>query len=228
MDILNQTSLAKTVDNLNEAHFWGTHIPAKDALASARWIASRQGLPGSYYGLFAPTAEDISQPLYLFCGELITSRASRRHILGEEASRNLLQLRIPIEEIQEAWKRANREILEKIHLYETAEHPAGWYCCGNCTIAFWRNLIAGGLDQQEKRLKAGLKALKQKRNGEGEWRTFPFYQTLLTLLEIDLKPALEEMRYAVPSLEKKMPRLKRDNKFNLRRKAVVERVLAKV
>jgi hypothetical protein len=228
VDILNRNSLAETLDNLNDAFFWSTPVPTKDALATSHWIASRQGLPGSYYGLFAPTPHDLTYPLNFFSGEMVNSRASRAHILGEEASCALLRLKIPVLDIQTVWQRANQSLLEKIHEYESQDSPAGHYCCGNCTTAFWRNLVAGGLDQPEARLKAGLKGLKKLRKNDGAWRTFPFYQTLFTLLEIDLKAAREELRYAAPVLESKLKRLKSQEKYALRRKAIAERVLAAV
>lgn len=68
---------------MNDALFLGREIAAEDT----DFILSRQGLPGSYRGLFAPSPGD--RPLRLFTGEKITTGAGSSHILGEECMRVL-------------------------------------------------------------------------------------------------------------------------------------------
>ena len=54
MKLLNTDSLAATVDAVNEAFFLGKKIPSNQRDAVAAWIAARQGIKGSYAGMFAP------------------------------------------------------------------------------------------------------------------------------------------------------------------------------
>jgi hypothetical protein len=228
MGLVDSLSLAQTLDNINEAFFFKQAISAAERLEAARWIASRQGLPGSYHGLFAPLVADMNNPIHLFTGEPISSRAATRHILGEEASRVMLLLDVPIMEIRERWQNANNNMVERLHQIKDNPEMPGFYCCGNCSTAFWRNLTAGGLDSREERLAAGMKALKSYRKGDGQWRCFPFFHTLLAIAEIDSSAAREEMRYAAPQLESRMKGLRGAGQYNLRKKELAARVLAMI
>jgi hypothetical protein len=55
MDCLDRNSLYSTLDSISESLFFQSLIPQSQRVAAARWIAARQGLPGSYAGMFAPT-----------------------------------------------------------------------------------------------------------------------------------------------------------------------------
>ena len=77
-------------------------------------------------------------------------------------------------------------------------------------------------------MRGGVEILHQHRVGDGGWRRFPFYYTCLALTEIHGKGALEEMHYAAPRLERLLKRDLRDDRFDLRRRAVAERILARV
>ena len=72
-----------------------------------------------------------------------------------------------------------------------------------------------------------MKVLKSLRKGEGQWRRFPFYYTLLALDEIDLPPAVEEMRYAAPVLENYLKRTHQTNTHSERRQILFEDILAR-
>ena len=91
--LINRASLSQTVDAINAAHFDGRTLTADERGHAARWIAARHALPGAYGGTFAGFPSERSRGIVLFTGERITS-ASARHILGEEASRALRQLRV--------------------------------------------------------------------------------------------------------------------------------------
>jgi hypothetical protein len=78
----------------------------------------------------------------------------------------------------------------------------GLYCCGNCSVGLWRNLLAGGLDRREERLARGALHLRSGRDGEYGWRKFPFWYTVLALSEMDSAEAKRELKYASPALER--------------------------
>lgn len=98
--------------------------------------------------------------------------------------------------------------------------------CGLCSVAYWRHVMVGGLDRNEERLAAGMKALKGHRSGDGRWRWFPFHYTLLALSELDLALSVDEIRYAAPLLERYVRRPIRAGEFSERRRLIAERVLA--
>jgi hypothetical protein len=227
MKIVYANSLAKTLDNLNEAFFFNTALSKSEREETVKWLVSRRGKNGSYASMFAPTAEDFSKGAKLFTGEIIRSNAATGHILGEEACRALILLGIKTPEVKDALKRATNGMLKRLYYDVTTPKLRGMYCCGICSVSLWRHLAVGGLDHSEKRLVLGIKALKRYRKGNGEWRRFPFYYTLLALNEIEMKSALEEMRYAAPLLEKYIKRASGTNKISQRRYALVERILAK-
>ena len=70
-----------------------------------------------------------------------------------------------------------------------------------------------------------LSALPEYRDGQGAWRRFPFFFTLLALSELDHPKVREELRYARGACEQKLTRLTTGGDVALRRIAVTERVL---
>ena len=84
----------------------------------------------------------------------------------------------------------------------SAQENPGLFCCGKCTVGFWRNLLAGGLDRREERLQHGVQHLRSMRDADHGWRKFPFWYTVLALSEIDSGEAKAELKYAAPALER--------------------------
>ena len=201
--LINRASLSQTVDAINAAHFDGPGLTAAERGQAARWIAGRQGLPGAYGGTFAGFPSERSNGIVLFTGERIAS-ASARHILGEEASRALRLLRVRDRGVTRALEAADEGMMRC--LARAAEDPRkrnpGLYCCGKCSVGFWRNLLAGGLNRREERLQHGVVHLRSMRDGDDGWRKFPFWYTVLALSEIDTGEAKVELKYAAPALER--------------------------
>lgn len=201
--VINRSSLSRTVDGINAAQFEGRTLAAAERRQAARWIAARQGLPGSYGGTFAGFPSERSRGIVLFTGERI-AHASARHILGEEASRALRQLRVRDANVTRALEAADDGLMQC--LARAAEDPRntnpGLYCCGKCSVGLWRNLLAGGLNRQEERLRRGALHLRSMRVGEHRWRKFPFWYTVLALSEMDSAEARTELKYAAPALER--------------------------
>ena len=201
--LITRTSLSQTVDAINAAHFDGRTLAPAERGQTARWIAGRHGLPGAYGGTFAGFSSERSKGVVLFTGERITS-ASARHILGEEASRVLRQLRVRDPKVTRALDGADSGLMRC--LARAAEDPRksnpGLFCCGKCSVGLWRNLLAGGLDRREERLRRGAAHLRSMRDGEHQWRKFPFWYTVLALSEMDSSEARTELKYAAPALER--------------------------
>jgi hypothetical protein len=219
-------SLAAIVDGIEEKRFFGRAMPNRELVATARQIASRQGLPGSYAGMFAPTGLDLRRGIRVFTGEPVGSRAATGHILGEECCRLLLTLGLKDRLVSTALARAESGMLDRLNAPErTHARSAGFYCCGICTVSLWRHLAAGGLDRPRPRFENGLRVLAGHRSDRGRWRRFPFFYTLLALTEIDMPAARAELRWAAPAAERSLRGLRGVGPYAHRRRAVLERGL---
>jgi hypothetical protein len=201
--LIDRASLSRTVDAIHAADFEHRTLSAAERRAAARWIAGRQGLPGAYGGTFAGFPSERSNGIVLFTGERVTS-ASARHILGEEAARALRQLRVRDADATRALDAADEGLFRC--LSRAAADPLhtnpGLFCCGKCSVGLWRNLLAGGLDRQEERLRRGASHLKAMRDGAHQWRRFPFWYTVLALSQMDCAEARAELKYAASALER--------------------------
>jgi hypothetical protein len=223
-EIINEYSLSATLDNLNQIFFDKGKLSVPQKTEITKWISGRQGLKGSYWNMFAPTEADY-RGIRLFTGEPLTSGASIGHILGEEASRALYLLgqdRRTNDRLRNAQSGLN-EAVKRSH--ERGFYSEGYYCCGKCTVAYWRNLSAENADKNEKLLRAGVKVLKSLRDGKGKWRRFPFYYTLYSLLGIKLPEAREELRYASGVCERVLRTREKNGKYFKRRRKLAEMVL---
>jgi hypothetical protein len=201
--LIDRTSLSQTVDAINAAHFDGRGLATAERGQAARWIAGRQGLPGAYGGTFAGFPSERSRGIVLFTGERIAS-ASARHILGEEASRALRLLRVRDRGVTRALEAADEGMMRRLAraAEDARKRNPGLYCCGKCSVGFWRNLLAGGLDRREERLQDGVLHLRSVRDGDHGWRKFPFWYTVLALSEMESGKAKAELKYAAPALER--------------------------
>jgi hypothetical protein len=221
MNILDSTSLMKTLDNINEKLLFGEAITPEEWHEAAQWIISRQGKKGSYRDMFAPTQSDFEQGIRLFTGEKLIS-ASARHIMGQEASRAvwLLANQDPI--VRDAYDRATGWMRE-----EPDFQQSGTYCCGRCTLAFWRHFMVGNFEHKEGYILKGLQRMKGYRLGDGKWHYFPFFYAVYTLVDLDLEPALAELKYARPVMEQYLKNT-RVGAFSKRRITIINKALENI
>lgn len=221
MTLLTLDSLSLTIDGVTDSMLYGRAVPTADLEAAARFIASRQGQPGSYRGLFAPTEAEYRDGIRLYTGERVRSGAGTAHILSEEAMRALLILGVETPETVAALGRAREAFAAMM-----PPAPAGRYCCATCSAALWRHLGAARYSDAESRLVDGLSSLKSRRK-DGAWRSFPFHYTVLALLGIDLPEATDELRYCAPAMERALRGRSKDPVLASRRRAVLEKALAR-
>ncbi|MBN1919108.1 MAG: hypothetical protein JW889_14475 [Verrucomicrobia bacterium] len=221
---MDTQSLNATLDAVNDARFHGLRLSKAERVEAARWITGRQDLAGSYHGMFAPTDRDFERGLRLFTGEVMRTRAGTAHVLSEEACHALIVLDVEETGVREALRLATESITPYL---ESLDGPrAGFYCCGKCTVAYWRHLAVGGLDHAEHRLSTGMKHLKARRQDDGRWGLYPFWYTLLALTEIELPAARRELKHAAPVCEHVLRRRPADQPFAARRRQLAERVLS--
>ncbi len=226
--LLDKNSLANTVNNVSEALLFGKKISEKDKKEVSEFIVNRQGKFGSYANMFAPTEYDLKNDLVLFTGEKIKTGAGKSHMLGEESSRILRKLNVHNKDVEKALKEADEGILSRIKAsQDDPRYVHGTYCCKSCTCSLWLNVSAGGLGKDTEMLKSGLKWLKKFRDGNGRWKSFPFYYTLYVLNEIDLKYSADELKYVAEYLKDKKLRIVQD-KYGKRREFIIKKILEKV
>lgn len=127
MNLLHPQSLASTIDAVSDALFYGRRVPKGEARRVAEWLAGRRGLPGSYAGMFAPTARDFARGIRLFTGERISSGAATGHILGEEACRALLLLDADTAAASAALVRATRSMDIRLKQSESGRGGRGFF-----------------------------------------------------------------------------------------------------
>lgn len=226
MKILYKNSLAKTIDAVNEFLFFGKTIPRKEKIEVCDWIADRQGMQGSYASMFAPTDYDFNNGIRVFTGERVTSGAGTGHILGEETCRVLRLLKSPCKNVKDALRHASNSMRRR--LMESGRfQKSAVFCCGLCTVSLWRNIAANGFILNRQYLKKSLKTFRKYRDGEGRWRSFPFYYTLLSLSEIGSRDAWSELRYAGLVIERLVTR-QGSCKYGKRRKVLMKRILERL
>jgi len=211
----------KTLDNINEKFLFGETITQEEGLEAAQWIASQQGKKGSYRGLFAPTQSDFEHGIRLFTGERLVS-ASGRHILGQEAARAAWLLGNQDSVVRKAYDQATGWMHEAPDFEQS-----GTYCCGRCTLAFWRHFWVGNFQNKEDHIQKGLKMMKDYRMNDGKWRYFPFFYAVYTLMDLNLEPAYAELKYARPVMEQYVKK-NRASAYSERRVAIFEYALEKV
>ncbi len=221
-----RSSLAQTVDGVSEAFFLKQVISKKVREEIAEWIASRQGKPGAYGEMFAPTELEQAQGIKLFTGETVRPSASLRHVSGEEACRAMILLQPTSKVSREALSRATAAMTKV--LVNARNNGREMFCCGTCDPALWRHIAAGGLRGCEDWVDKGLRWMKKLRDGEGRWRRFPFFYSVLALSEVDSPAARAEIKYAASVLERHLKRPAGKGTTAQRRRMVVERALGQI
>ncbi len=228
--LIQPDSVSETVSAVNAAFFTGRKLSAAARKEIALWIADRHGRPRAYADTFAGFPDEQTLGIRLPTGERITS-ASARHILGEEACRALRLLNVRSAAVASALRAADiglRACLKRAEEDPRNANP-GRFCCGQCSVGVWRHLLAGGLDRQEERLTKGIASLRIARDGEGRWRRFPFWYTVLALAEADVPSASAELKYAARLLERPAAAHRRAGSPNVfGREALAARALARM
>jgi hypothetical protein len=226
-----ELTLGQAVDEINHAALLGKPLSATRRKALGMFIGKRQGLPGSYNGLFAPVGEEITDGYRVFTGEQMRKGGGAAHILGEEGLRALLLLERsgPAAKgrtfASEAISRASAAMEERL---STHPFPA-LYCCMSCGVALWRVFVLGGYPHSEARLVRGLEWLASRRDDKGGWSGLPYYYALSALVEaaVGLPAARHELGYAREGVERRLARTAREAEPHAtRRRLLLERALA--
>jgi hypothetical protein len=154
----------------------------------------------------------------LFTGEKITS-AGARHITGQEAARAAWLLGRDNETVRSAYDIATQWMKNHPEF-----HHHGTFCCGKCSLAFWRHYWVGDFTNKEALISKGLLVMRDFRKGGGKWQRYPFFYAIYTLMDLPLEQARDELRYAQPSMEKYLNRAQHGSTA-ARRFAILEKAL---
>jgi hypothetical protein len=230
MKILNEDSLSQTINQAYHAELFQIKISKEEKEATVSWMLNRAGQPGSYSGLSAPTKSDFKLGATMFTGEKITSGAATAHILGEDALSIISRWKLADKALQRDIASLSSQWSLKMDENERQQgKPMGMFCCGKCSLAYWRGLLAGTMPRAQERLSQGLKLLQADRDGKGRWKRFPFYNTLWVLGEIPDPKAIKELHYAAPSMERFLKRTSSsDQQFDLRNRKIIEGILSQL
>jgi hypothetical protein len=223
--LLDPESLARTVESVEDARLLGRKIRKEDRLAVIEFLSSRQGIEGSYHGLYAPTEADFAQEATLFTGEKLKSWGGKAHALGEEAMRALRWLG-PKDPVGKAALKRGAKIIDRVR-DEMVDSRRNWgeFCCGTCSIALLRNLADWDGDPLPGWRQAAIERIHENRDGMGRWRRFPFYYTLSALAELKLSGVAEEIQYAWSGLERAMSTLVgKSDPVSIRRRVLIDRL----
>jgi hypothetical protein len=218
--ILDETSLANTLWNLEEARLAGIQPDDPHAELALQWISRRHAVHGAYRStLFGPTSMDHTFRRATPTGEDgHAGDVAVVHILGEEALRALA-----------LWGHSDGMDLPAIgrQVLEWNGSSPGHYCCYRCSVGRWRALTAVRPEGWELAIQDAIRMLSESpRSNTGHWEHYPFYYSLLALAEMPESETAALRRQARPSADRLLPRINGDGQANRFRRRALEWVLA--
>lgn len=212
----------EVLDDINKFYFFEQNLPEElDSIIS--YILDRQINESFKIGSFALSTRDYQLGKWLFTGERLVTNLAIRNIASIDATRILILS-----------ANYSNEVIEKIELAKEWMEKSCFskFCttgeCKHSSTAYARYLAIKHREQNNKKLSDFVKILSKFRNNNSKWFGFPFYFTLLALLEIDTKDSLKELQFASPACEKNLKILSNSNpKYQERRLEIIKRVLGK-
>lgn len=227
MDVIDETSLHQTVMNAaGHLFFGGVFAPVeRDELAT--WILAHQNRRRGFS--FYPTAAEREQGIRLLSGEKPRTVLAADNAVEMETLRLLALIQPNAPPVRRLFGMAERRLSGVCYgsICATGE-------CAHASISVLRYHTARGAERSAGLIARCLEALHRDRAGEGRWRTFPFYYTLLWLVE--LPDGLDgrahaELSYARERCERLLSRTKpgaSGKPFDRVRDKILHDVLARV
>lgn len=172
-----------------------------------------------YFG-FNFAEEDIRKGVRLFTGERVHTQLGINTILSLEIARQFHLLDGFSLETGEILSEIDQRLLSVCFVKDNCT-------LGECALgmlAFWRYLLVSGWPDREQRIQKFLDNLRKNRDGSGRWTQFPFYFSLVVLLETDLKQADDELFYALQACQRCKPYIALPEPYASRRLDVLNQV----
>lgn len=218
--LINEGSLSATIDAISVRLASGQPLPEAEQEVAVGWLLARQTRSGRSAGLFESFPGEFELGVRLFTGERLRTRTAMRSVLTLESARILCLLGDGREDVRDA---LSRTAIAMDHACFAASHCVIGECA-HSSIAYLRDAAADRSGARRKWIERHLTVIQGHRDGGGRWRRFPFYYTLLALLEVGTPAANAELEYAHPACRRVIGRSV-DGDQSARRKWVLEKAL---
>jgi hypothetical protein len=216
MDMVLSHSLYQKVMESTRTLFTGGQMRDGEKADLASWILTHQNRRNGF--LFHPGPEDEQAGLLLVSGEKPRTHLLANNALELETLRLLVLLQAGEPGIGLVFEAADRR-LSKLCFASVCTTGE----CAGASIAYLRYRTARG--GAEALIRRGLESLRRERDGAGRWHKFPFYYTLLWLLDLPAGLAADELEYAAPACRRLAARLDPADPFTGFRRSILGRVL---
>lgn len=213
-------SLVEIVDRINEMEQQGEFFSESMRRITAQTISKFYDGNMKFLGFYLPIV-DFNRGGRLFSGERLYTQLGINTVVSLEICRALAILAGDQPNVKSILNDTNQRLLTKCYVKDgciTGE-------CAHNLVAFWRYLLVSNWPDRDERIKEFLHLLKCNRDGNGRWKHFPFYYTLMALLETRNNEAELELDYALPACEASLPFISIAEPYRQRRKSILSRCL---
>jgi hypothetical protein len=217
---IHPTSLFSTLDSAAEKLFYQESFSNSQREEIVALILNRQCQTGVNAGFFLPFTAESEMKFKLFSGELLKTTLVQNHLPMIEAVRILKLLDSQGHASTQAIHLANQRMEKMCYSSFCAKGE-----CKALTIAYLRYISLDGIENSALRINTHLATLAGHRDKKGRWSGFPFFYTLLMLLEITDPLAAEELQYALPACIKLQSQKKPAEPISKRRQEILRKVL---
>ena len=206
-------SLEEAIQLLEQFYQSGDDFDSEQVV---EFITGQQIKSGSDAGVFIEARNVSSSKARVYTGEKLKTRLAAKHILTMESVRALVLSASTSETVQSSIALTNKWLESQCFSDFCAAGE-----CSHSTIAFMRYLNSS---ERGKRLDNMINKLSKYRDGKGGWKGFPYFFTLLALVEFESKLADEELRYAIEFAEPRFKRSRIDEPYSSRRNEILSRI----
>ncbi len=207
-------SLEEAILLVERVHKSGDYVDFKQV---AEFIAGQQIRLGKNAGIFVESKNVSRAKARLFTGEKLKTDLAVKNILTAEATRALVlsnsSSEFIISSIDLALDWLEEQCISKF--CSTGE-------CRHSTVSFMRLLNA--LEKAD-RLDGMIRTLSRHRDGRGGWKGFPYFFTLLALVETESLLADKELNYALEYAESRFNRSRIEEPYSTRRDEILSRLM---
>ena len=193
--MIDETSLSGTIDAVSARLACGESLSTTEREDLVAWLLDRQIRSGRGSGMLAPFPGEFEAGVRLFTGERLRTRIAIRNVLTLESTRILSALAGEAPEVRSALARTSAAMRQAC--FAVSHCVIGE--CAHSSIAYMRDAAAERSGCRRKWIEDHLHVIREHRDGTGRWKRFPFYYTLLALLEVGTPSANAELEYARPA-----------------------------
>lgn len=204
MEIWEKSGLAQMINDISIVLIEGRVFTDQEKAKIAALICDHTNPVGEF--TFYPTQGERLKGFQLVTGEKVKTQLLANNTLELETLRILTILKPQDVQLLHLHEKANRRLpnLCFYNICTTGE-------CAATSIVFLRYLTALSQIDHAEKIGLGLGALYQTRDGNGTWKKFPFFYTLLWLTELSISKANSELTYTLPAVKRLIKRYENAN-----------------